>query len=90
KLPEKLFHVNLGKCPYAAKHERLVELNTFAVKSILDSFKEETGYLYLLDDIGEKYCVISLSCRNKKKTFVYKITELPDKVEEIKSVIDTL
>ncbi len=95
KLPEKLFHVNLGKCPYVAKHERLVELNTFAVKSILDSFKEETGYLYLLDDIGEKYCKISLFCRefglrNIRKEFVCEIAELPNKVEDLKGAFNSL
>ncbi len=94
KLPERIFNVDLGKCPYTVKYKRILNLNIFAVNTIIDSLNKETGCIgyecFCLTGIGEKYCEISVSYREVTKMFVYKITELPDKVKELKSVIDTL
>ena len=88
KLPDSFMGFNPQKSPFAVKYERIKELNKFAVKGFLGKLKKDPGCKYLkLTSCGHACCEISLIYQ--KVTLwkvVYKITDLADKVEEIKAV----
>ena len=88
KLPDFLMDFNPRKSPFALKYERIKELNKFAVKGYLDKLKKEPGCKYLKQTrCGHACCEISLVFQ--KTTLwkgLYKISDLADKVEEIKAV----